>query len=243
MKLAIKTEPNKEKLEFAANVGYKAVEVYTARHFIEDSYSKLLRSFPFEYSVHAPVRYCDKSVFDFAESVSAKTVTVHCTYSVKDLSLLAEEAKERGLFLCIENEGVWGEDNYEHDLKKPEHLYTVRNGSDFVRLKELVPSISLTFDTEHSGMRDSTEDFWSLVRSGDVKHMHTSGYSGERGSWHSPPSCNPDRFFYIVNSLIAAKYEGFLTVEMHTKFHSKNQFETEKRLFDAIISQSNYPSS
>jgi hypothetical protein len=80
-------------------------------------------------------------------------------------------------------------------------------------------------------MRDSTDSFWELVESGDVKHMHTSGFAGIRNTWHSPPTWNLERFQSITRKLRELKYAGFLTVEMHTKYHSLDQFKKEMTAF------------
>lgn len=231
MKLAMKVEPNHEKLSAILKAGYEAVEVYLARRFITPEYIELLLSYPFHYSVHAPVQYCDDSVFDLAQAVNAKTVTVHCTYTLDELEYLALRATNFGLNLCIENEGVWGEDNYEQDLKKPPELMTVHTGEDFLRLKEKIPDLYLTLDTEHAGMRDSLDSFWPLVKKGFVLHSHTSGYDKTRGSWHSPPLNNEPAFRENIARLKELNYQHFLTVEMHMKHHTLEHFAAHQKVY------------
>lgn len=234
MKLAMKTEPNEAKLDIIAECGYEAVEVYLAKRFVKPEYIDMLNRYPFKYSAHSPVKYCDESIFDFAKGIGAETVTVHCTYTEDELEDMSLRAACLGLTLCLENEGVWGEDNYEHDLNKPPELYTVREGYDFLKIVQKATELCMTFDTEHSGMRSRTETFWPLVEAGYVRHMHTSGYDGTRGSWHSPPTNNPARFRDIILKLQELEYDGFLTVEMHMPFHTKSIIQEQKKFFDEV---------
>lgn len=212
MKIAFKTEPNRHKLEILKEIDCKCVEVYTSSHFLKKEYLDLLKEYNFEYSVHAPVKYCNDSVFEFASILEAKTVTVHCIYTDLELRELANLAKKKDIFLCIENEGI-----IEIDI--PNRII-IHHADDYLKLD--ISNLFLTFDTEHSAMQGSTDSFWPLIESGYVKHMHTSGYDGTKGSCHSPPLNNPGRFVEIKNKL--KNYEGFLTIEMHMKHQIKEVF-------------------
>lgn len=233
MKIAIKTEPNKEKLILIQSLGYKFIEIYTSRSFLQPEYLKLLKEFSFEYSVHAPVQYCDETVFNYANKLNAKTVTIHCVYTKKELENLSNQAASLGISLCIENEGVFGENNYEHDLKKSPELVTIHCADDFDRVG--LPKLSMTLDVEHSGMRKSTNSFWRLVKNGIVKHMHISGYDGTKNSWHSSLLNNPERVSEIVGNLLFLDYQNMLTIEFHQKYHTEEVMRANLQLVSQCL--------
>lgn len=237
MKFAVKIEPDKQKLQDICDAGFEHAEIYTSNKFITKEYITLLTQFPIEYSVHAPVQYCDESVFDYAQALNAKTVTVHCTYTFDELEDLAQRAASRGLSLCLENEGVWGENTYEHNAKRPEHLAVIHSADDFVSLKKRLEFLSMTLDTEHSDMRGTTDSFWELVGNKNVKHMHLSGYDGTRGSWHSTPLNNESRFESTIKKLLSLNYQGMLTAEMHMKFHTAEIFRSHIDFYNKIVSE------
>lgn len=229
MKLAVKIEPNLEKLNAIKKCEYACVEIYTSEKFIKPEFVQLLNQFDFEYAVHSPIEYCDESVFDFAKNIDAKIVTIHCSYPLDQLYILCNIASSMSIQLCLENEGVCGDGNFEDEVKKPGELETIRSGSDFIELVKKIPNLGLTYDTEHAMICKTTDTFWNLFEKNMVRHIHTSGYDYRKGSWHTPPLNFENNFKNLIEKLVG--YTEMLTIEMDTNYHTEDIFKQHMEFY------------
>jgi len=221
MKFATKIEPNFEKLDILARMGWKHLEIYTNRFFIEKvGILSLLKSYKFEYVVHSPTDYFDESVIDFASRIGAKLINTHKIIEDNLLDKLVTKAKAKGIVVSIENEAFPESHHLDDDGKQLPTIQTyspIRSGGDFLRLQEKIPDVRLCVDIEHAMIR---KEYPSIIDScyALLGHIHLCGFTG--GPHHRPIYENMELVQHLATLLKKYEYKGFIVAEHNLEFHT-----------------------
>jgi len=225
MKFAAKVEPNFKKLNVLSEIGWKYLEIFTSHKFINDDVVQLLKNYKFEYVVHAPTDYFDKSIVDFADNIGAKLINTHKIIEDDVLVGLVAKAKAKGIVVSIENEAFPESHHLDDNGKTLPTILTyspIRSGGDFLRLQEKVPDIKLCVDVEHAIIR---KEYPSVIDScyESLGHIHLCGFNG--GPHHRPIYENMELMQHTARLLRKCKYKGFVVAEHDIEFHTLEVWE------------------
>ena len=226
MKFATKVEPNSKKLDTLDKIGWKYLEIYTSRSFIESwGAMVLLKSYGFEYVVHSPTDYFDKSVIDFASRIGARLINTHKIIEDNALADLVALAKVRGITVTVETEAFPESHHLDDDGKQLPTIQTydpIRSGGDFLRLQEKIPDLRLCVDIEHAMIR---KEYPSIIDScyESLGHIHLCGFKG--GPHHRPIYENMELVQHLATLLRKYKYQGFIVCEHDVEFHTIEVWE------------------
>lgn len=237
MKFATKIEPDQKKLDILSQIGWKYLEIYTNRFYIDSTeVVSLLKKYSFEYVVHSPTDYFDKSVIEFASKIKAKVVNTHKIVDDKELARLVALAKTKHISITVENEAFPESHHLDDEGKMLPTIKTydpIRSGGDFLRLRERVPRVKLCVDVEHAmirkeypGIIDSCYEF--------LGHIHLCGFKG--GPHHRPIYENMELVQHIATLLRKYEYKGFVVCEHDVEFHTPKIWEkTLKECKDLFV--------
>lgn len=242
MKIATKTEPNREKLAQLWDIGFRHIEVYTDQEIIEDPEStRILKEFNFEYVVHAPTDHFDMDVLDFANEIGSSTINTHKILTHRRLQELVDAAARVHIMVTVENDSHPATHqivNREYIVWPADPLCSV---ADANRLLETVPGVMLCFDIEHAYLRGEYYDWVeSLINTQSgrlvgIGHVHLTGYdhTSPKG-YHRPVQESPHLVEDTIYYLARAGYKGFLMCEHDMQFHTP---EIWKAAFDFCTEQ------
>jgi sugar phosphate isomerase/epimerase len=222
IRIAAKVAPKIPELEMVKRAGWKCVEVYTSKAFLQQVFIDNLLKFKkdFEYVVHAPVDYCDKEVIDFTHAIGSKIIVVHGYDNHEDgLQELIDYAESKGILICLEN-GV-------REIREPTKI------EQFSELKKKFPKVKFTIDVEHAQLCDMFPEV--LEKFGkDTRHIHLTGYPP---NYHSPPQENPEitrRTFKLLKKL---NYDGVVTAEMDMKYQTEKIFKETREFLEKMLKE------
>jgi sugar phosphate isomerase/epimerase len=217
MKIAAKVAPKKDELALLKEIGYENVEVYTNDEYIKNKIdcAKILNSFDFDYAVHAPKKFYDESVINFADSIGAKIVVVHHVLAADKLAEIVNKAKNYGIVVCIE----FGGSEHLHDSK------------EFFDLKKKIKDLKMCMDMEHTV---NYNVFPEIIRKvgRSISHVHISG---SPPGLHHPPQDNLEFVRAAIRELKKINYEGFVVAEMDLEYQTKKIFIETKKFLEQVI--------
>lgn len=230
MKLAAKTEPNKEKMQTIWDAGFRYLEIYTTVQNINKDSEDLLNSFEFEYAIHAPIYSFDESVIDFAHHVGARIINTHKILNPDRFRELVQYARGKNITITIENDSLPS----AHQIKDgqlivmpPEPFHAASDGERIVRD---ILGVKLCLDIEHAWLRGEYSQILTAHASHHIRHVHLTGYISSNSKGFHRPVYESD--FLVENTihyLARESYEGFVVCEHNVQYHT---FEIWKRSFD-----------
>lgn len=238
MKIATKTEPNREKLQTLTEVGFNNVEVFTNEKIINNPNSiSMLNDFDFNYAVHSPTAYFNESVIEFASKIGANTINTHKIVTHDRLRQLVKHASDRGIQITVENDSLPA----GHQIVDGEYVVWPADGlhsaADARRLAADVPGVLMCLDIEHAHHRGELDSWLADIVSSDlVGHIHLTGYNEIKPKGdHRPVHESATLVDKTIKSLIAINYTGFLVCEHNTEFQTREIWEQTLRYCQQLV--------
>ena len=212
MILAAKCSPNKVILSDVCRAGLKAVELYLTEDLLANvgEMTKLCRSFPLRYAVHAPNEgYAIKELAELAKAINAEVVVFHNNYWEDEWVDIVNRFKGIPGRLCIEN------------------IYSVNEPVKFMRRYK----IGRCLDLEHLQMQGAgiyEEGFIPIMT--EAGHVHLTGYYYGSSLWHTHIHYSSKHNSYILDLLKCVGYTGFvvseakISLQTYAEFKGLNEF-------------------
>lgn len=239
MKIATKTEPNRQKLQVLTEVGFNNVEVFTNEKIINDPDSiSILNDFNFNYAVHSPTAYFDESIIEFASEIGANTINTHKIVTHDRLRELVKYASDRDIQITVENDSLPA----GHQIVNGEYIVWPADGlhsaADARRLAADVPGVLMCLDIEHAHHRGEFSSWLANTVDSNllIGHVHLTGYNeiNPKGD-HRPVHESATLVRRAIKSLARAGYTGFLVCEHNTEFQTREIWEQTLRYCQQLV--------